>query len=84
MLRTEMLLCAICCEVISGIRVEVTTQSTSSISIFTGETNGNHAFYAETKLKANVCVDVSVQPQGESQRIRAEVTGHVPLDTINL
>ncbi len=79
-----MLLCAIYCEVISRIRVEVTTQSTSCISIFTGETNDNYAFYAETKLKANICVDVSVQPQRESKCSRAEVIGNVPLDTINL
>lgn len=57
-----MLLCTICCEVISWIRVEVTTQTTSSISIFMRESNANYALYAETKFKAHVCVDVSVQP----------------------
>lgn len=79
-----MLLWAICCEVISRIRVEVTTQPTSSISIFTGETNADYALYAHTKFKAHVCVDVSVQPQRERQRGRAEVIGHAPLDTIDL
>lgn len=61
-----MLLCVICCEVISRIRVEVTTQATSSISIFSGETNANYALRAETKFKACVCVDVSVQPQRQN------------------
>lgn len=37
-----------CGEVIGRIRVEVTTQATGSISIFTGETDANYALYAET------------------------------------
>lgn len=78
-----MLLRAICCEVISRVRVEVTTQATSSICIFTGETNANYALCAETQLKAHICVDVSVQHQRESHCSGA-VIGHVPLDTIDL
>lgn len=79
-----MLLSAICGEVISRIRVEVTTQATSRISVFAGEAYTNYAIYTETKFKALIFVDVSVQPQREHQCSGAEVIGHAPPDTIDL
>lgn len=47
-----MLLCAMLCEIISGIRVQVTTQATSSISTLTGETNAKYALYVEIKIQS--------------------------------
>lgn len=79
-----MLLRVIRSEVVSWIRVKVSTQATSHVRIFNGETKANYACCTETKFKAFVCVDVSVQAQRKNQARAVQAIGHALLDTINL
>lgn len=70
MAEMEMLQCAICYEV-TKVTVRVTTQATSSISIFSAEMNANCFLHDKNKIQSQCPYKVQVQVCGYNEKASA-------------